>query len=95
MCCSRDTLWCSVVQCGALCCSVLYNMLHNVLRSCGSVVQCVAVCCSVLQCVAVWCSVVQCDAQYVAQHNAQCIAVVLQCGAVCGTVWCYMLQCVA
>ena len=33
-----------MLQCVAVCCSVL---------------QCVAVCCSVLQCVAVWCSVVQ------------------------------------
>ena len=38
---------CSVVQCGAVWCSVL---------------QCVAVCCSVLQCGAVWCSVLQCVA---------------------------------
>jgi len=36
-----------VLQCVAVCCSV---------------VQCVAVCCSVLQCVAVCCSVVQCGA---------------------------------
>jgi len=34
-------LWCSVMQCVAVCCRVL---------------QCVAVCCSVLQCVAVCCS---------------------------------------
>ena len=38
---------CSVLQCAAVCCSVL---------------QCVAVCCSVLQCVAVCCSVLQCVA---------------------------------
>ena len=37
-------VWCSVVQCGAVCYSVL---------------QCVAVCCSVLQCVAACCSVLQ------------------------------------
>jgi len=63
--------YCSVLQCVALCCSVL---------QCGtmycSVLQCVAVCCSVLQCVAVRCSVSQCvavccnydtsDAQYCA-----------------------------
>jgi len=35
-------VYCSVLQCVAVCCSVL---------------QCVAVCCSVLQCVAVCCSV--------------------------------------
>jgi len=50
-------VWCSVVQCGAVCCSVL---------QCGavwcSVVQCGAVCCSVLQCVAACCSVLQCVA---------------------------------
>jgi len=36
-------VWCSVLQCVAVCCSML---------------QCVAVCCSVLQCVAVCCSVI-------------------------------------
>ena len=36
-----------MLQCVAVCCSVL---------------QCVAVCCSVLQCVAVCCSVLQCVA---------------------------------
>jgi len=44
-----------VLQCVAVCCSVL---------QCGavfcSVVQCIAVCCSVLQSVAVFCSVLQC-----------------------------------
>ena len=40
-----DEVFCSVLQCVAVCCSVL---------------QCVAVCCSVLQCVAVCCSVLQC-----------------------------------
>jgi len=38
-----------VVQCGAVCCSVL-----QCFAVCCSMVQCVAVCCSVLQCVAVW-----------------------------------------
>ena len=46
-----------MLQCGAVCCSVV---------QCGavwcSVVQCVAVWYSVVQCGAVWCSVVQCDA---------------------------------
>ena len=43
---------CSVLQCAAVCCSVL---------------QCVAVCCSVLQCVATCCSAVCCSVlQYVA-----------------------------
>jgi len=73
-------LWCSMVQCVAVCCSVL---------------QCVAVCCCVLQCVvmsvcaisAVWCSVLQCVA--VCCSVLQCVAVcccMLQCVAVCCTV---------
>ena len=41
------TMWCSVLQCVALC---------------GSVWQCVAVCCSELHCVAVFCKVMQCVA---------------------------------
>jgi len=67
-----------VLQCVAVCCSVLlsrYNKRHCAcaclaLRHiryaccvvCCSVLQCVAVCCSVLQCVAVCCSVLQCVA---------------------------------
>jgi len=54
----RGAVWCSVVQCGAVCCSVsrvydfgeVTNYSHQV---CG------AVWCSVVQCGAVWCSVVQ------------------------------------
>ena len=73
-----------MLQCVAVCCSVL---------------QCVAVCCSVLQCVAVCCSVslslpspVNCE---VSDKFFQCVAVrcssVLQCVAVC----CSVLLCVA
>ena len=43
---------CSVLQCVAVCCSVL-----QCVAVCCSVSQCVAVCCSVLQCVVVCCSV--------------------------------------
>jgi len=51
-------VWCSVLQCGAVCCSATHmtrrrsgGMLHERpgAVSC-SVVQCVTVCCSVLQC---------------------------------------------
>ena len=42
-------VWCSVLQCGAVCCTWT------------ALLQCVAVCCSVLQCVAVWCSVLHLD----------------------------------
>ena len=49
-----------VLQCVAVCRSVLQMLLYVVL--CCSVLQCVAVCCSVLQCVAVCCSVLQCVA---------------------------------
>jgi len=52
-----------LVQCVAVCCSVLQCVAHHytvlIARSKGllKLVQCVAVCCSVLQCVAVCCSV--------------------------------------
>ena len=46
---------CSVLQCVAVCCSVLQCS-----AVCCSVLQCVAVCCNVLQCGAVRCSVLQC-----------------------------------
>ena len=46
-----------MLQCGALCCSVL-----QCVAVCCSVLQCVAVCYSVLQCVAVCCSVLPCVA---------------------------------
>ena len=44
-------MYCSVLQCVAVCCSVLQCVL-----------QCVAVCCSVLQRIAVCCSMLQCVA---------------------------------
>jgi len=50
-----------VMQCVAVCCSVLQCALQCV-AVCCNVLQCVAVCCSVLQCVAVCCSVRQCVA---------------------------------
>jgi len=44
---------CSVLQCVAVCCSVRsVEMISRTLYKC-IVLQCVAVCCSVLQCVAV------------------------------------------
>jgi len=66
-----------VLQCVAVCCSVLQFVGHGVLRArrlwiavalqcAGSVLQqvavCIAVCCSVLQRVVVCCSTFQCDA---------------------------------
>jgi len=62
----------SVLQCVAVCCSVLLCVVVYC-----SMLQCVAVCCSVLQCVAVWCSVLQCVAVWCS---------VLQCVAVCCSV---------
>ena len=46
----------SVLQCVAVCCSVLQCVLQRV-AVCCSVLQCVAVCCSVLQCDILCCSV--------------------------------------
>ena len=83
-----------MLQCVAVCCSVL----HWVLRQQVGVLQCVAVCCSVLhrvlrqqvgvlKCIAVCCSLLQCVA--VCCSVFQCVAVccsVLQCVAVCCSV---------
>jgi len=66
-------VWCSVVQCGAVCCSVVQCG-----AVCCSVVQCVAVCCSVVQCGAVWCSVVRCGAVFCG---------IVQCSAVSGKLY--------
>ena len=85
-----------VLQCVAVCCSVLQTKIaacrwcHWLV--CCSVLQCVAVCCSVLRCVAVWCSVVQCVAVCcnVLHYVAVCCSVVQ-----CGAVWCSVVQLVA
>ena len=64
---------CSVLQCGALCCSVLQCLAV----SC-SVLQCLAVCYSVVHCVAVSCSALQCLVHEVspcATHLVQCVLV--------------------
>ena len=60
---------CSVLQCVAVCCSLLQSVVMLVNPGyggwrcgCCSVLPCVAVCCSVLQCAAVSCSVLQCAA---------------------------------
>ena len=58
---------CSVLQCDAMRCSVVqcivvWCSVMQCAAVCYSVLQCVAVCCSVLQCVAVCCSVLQCVA---------------------------------
>ena len=76
-----------MLQCAAVCCSVLQRA-----AVCCSVLQCVAVYCSVLQCAAVRCSVLQCAAVgcSVLQRAAVCCSV-LQCAAVC----CSVLQRVA
>jgi len=80
-------MWCSVLQCGAVCCNVL------------QCVQCVAVFCSVLRCVSVFSGVLQCYQgsfgailSTLLMHNSVCCSVwqrlaasysVLQCVAVC------------
>ena len=90
-------VWCSVLQCVAMCCSVLQcaavccSVLQCVIVYCSAAfgcfflacrtLQCVAVCCSMLQYVAVCCSMLQCVV-------ARCS--VLQCVAVC----CSVLQCI-
>jgi len=76
-----------VLQCVAVCCSVLQCVVGDQVKQmtvdirnivCCSVLQCVAVCCSVLQCVAVCCggSSETNDGRH-SQYS------VLQCAAVC------------
>jgi len=77
-----------VLQCVAVCCSVLQRV-----AVCRSVPWCVAVCCSVLQCVAVYCSVSQCVAECCSElHFVIVCGSVLQCVAVChivlNTIYC-------
>jgi len=97
-------VYCSVLQCNAVCGSVLQcvavccSVLHYIAVLC-SALKCVATCCSVLQCVAVSCSVLHCNAaccsvlQCFAESFSvlQRVAVALQCVAEYGSV----LQCVA
>jgi len=68
-----------VLQCAAVCCSVLKVSSHRIYKYTNA---CVAVCCSVLQCIAVCCSVlkVSCHAKF--KYTNACIASVLQCVAV-------------
>jgi len=70
----EQSVYCSVLQCVAVCCSVL-----QCAAVCCSVLQCVAVYCSVLQCAAVCCSVLQCAAVYcsVFQCIVACYSVLL------------------
>jgi len=71
---------CSVLQCVAVCCSVLLcffdstdtEVSHESFLS-VAVLQCVAVCCCALQCFALSCIVLQCLA--VSCSVLQCIAV--------------------
>jgi len=58
----------TLLQCVAVCCSVLQSK-----RSSVGVSQCVAMCCIELQCVAVCCSVIQIMTRY--RALAQCAAV--------------------
>ena len=69
---------CSVVQCGAVCCSVLHCFC-TVLHCFWTVLHCAALCHSASHCSAVWCSVVQCGAVW---------CNVMRCAIVC----CSMLQ---
>jgi len=59
-----------VVQCVAVCCSVL-----QCVAVCCSVLQCFAVCRSVLQCVAVCCNVLQCAAVCWTHRESECAGV--------------------
>jgi len=71
------SLYCSVLQCVVVCCTVLHYsraspLIHELRSTADAVFK--SLCCSVLQCVAVWCNVLQC--------GAVCCSV-LRCVAVC------------
>ena len=84
-----------VLQCVAVCCSVLQcvagymTCYTSCLVVCCSMLQCVAVCCSVLQCAAAYCSVLQCVAVFVFAPNS-CNRFTFPVVAVC----CNALHCV-
>jgi len=90
-----------VMQCVAVCCSVLQSMWRPSRMKHSSVLQCVLQCVlqDLLQCVAVCCSVLQCVVIYLAplSHEIQqCVAVCCKvCYRVCCTVYCSVLQSVA
>ena len=90
VCVSDVHVFCSVLLCVAVCCSVLYICLR--IRVCASDVQ---VCCSVLQCVVVCCSVLQCVAVYIHLFTHLCVYVWCTCLLQCVAVCCSVLQCVA
>jgi len=74
---------CNVLQCVAVCCSVLVSVCRARCVWGARVLQCAAVCCSVLQCVGVCMSCKMCV-------GCMCVAVccsVLQCVAVCCSVY--------
>jgi len=83
---------CSVLRCVAVCCGVM--QFGRVKRDSRSLIYPVcAVCCSVLQCVAVYCSVLQCAAVRcnMGVSNVTATLAYTQCVAMCYNV----LQCVA
>jgi len=83
-------MWCSVLQCVAVCCSSVAVVHASAPLGCflERVPTCVAVCCSVLQCVAVQCRLMQCVRVFPKVHPQitcgvlQSVAAVLQCVAV-------------
>ena len=84
--CSRCSASCKtcMLQCVAMCCSVLQCVAVCSAGAVPRVLQCVVVCLNVLQCVTVCCSVFS-------RRSASCHTWMMQCVAVC----CSALQCVA
>jgi len=81
-------VYCSVLQCFAVCCSVSGDLYLTLLLACSALLfVATEVSCSELQCVAVRCSVLR----RVNVLDYFLLLTVLQCVAVC----CSVLQCVA
>ena len=80
-------VFCSVLQCVAVCCSMFDVRLHRGLAiALASLSRSVAVCCSVLQCVVVCCSVLQCIAVCCA---LLCVAVLWSYNLCVAVLWSY------
>ena len=80
-CCRAMGVWCVVLQCFAVCCSVSMSAVCCSVLQCNAVLQCDTVCCSVMQCATEYCSVLR-VCRSALQHVVAACYGVLQCVAV-------------
>jgi len=92
--CPYRVVYCSVLQCVAVCCSMLQCVAVRLQSGEVASRPYLAVCCSVLQCVSVCCSMFAEQRRRLVAPILRCVAVrcsALQCVAVC----CTIFQCAA